>query len=219
MKRIILLLLIFLLCGWTKIGINFRASAPYVTDGTDECYDLGIDAAYPIVNRCSLGATYGWTAIYADCPRDRNNALDRRLAGMCQQPNTGQGTFRLNIVNTTSTYKICLALGDGSFGKDVYAELRDNATVRFTVSDLSVAGGSFVDANGTELTAANWAASQVCKTGISIASGILILAIGANGGGGHAGDSAVAHLYVEEEAAPVTARSTGQLSHFRRRRK
>ena len=124
--------------SWTVIGINFRATSGYVTDGTDETYCLGQDDPYPVSRG---GATFGWVTTYGDMKRDRNSSLDRRLAGQNQNPNSGsQIEFQLDL-DPAYTYTVRVALGDASSNQGyTYAQVKDGSNVRFTVdsgTDLS----------------------------------------------------------------------------------
>lgn len=182
---------------WAK-AVNFRATSAYVTDGADETYSLpNTDSAYPITRG---GLTFGWSSVYADAQRDRSNIIDRRLAGMSQQPNSGISTFKIDLPSA-GTYTIRAAFGDYSFAKTVYAEVLDNTTSLFTLSGVSVSAGSFSDAMGNVYTAANWPGNNVARSGLTFSSTTLILKVGGNGAGGGAGDSAVAHIWIFQDSA------------------
>ncbi len=189
------LLVLFLVTNanaWTEIGINFRASSGYVTDGTDETYCLGQSTdAYPTTRG---GATFGWGAAY-DNGRDRDNALDRRLAGINYHANDGnQSTFTLDLPSA-GDYTICLAVGDGTNSSGYqYVQVLDNVTSKIVVDDTDgTASANFDDATGTNHTAANWPSSQTCTT-VTFASTTLNLKLGSPSA--QAGSSAIAHLKV-----------------------
>lgn len=140
------------------IGINFRASSGYVTDGTDETYCLA--EAYPVTRG---GFTFGFSVgIGWIDSRDRDSGLDRRLAGIIFTPNSGtnQATFRIDI--SPGEYLIRLSLGDaGSAQGYQYCQLKDDTSVIATIADTNGTNAAeFTDATGTTYSAANWPGSN-----------------------------------------------------------
>lgn len=144
------------------IGLNFRDTAGYVTDGTNETYVLGgvSGDAYPTTRG---GFTFGYTAALGSQFRDRNNALDRRLAGIhfCTSP--AQLAFQLDLT-ASGSYVIHYAGGDPSGAQATYCDIRDNTSSVLVVNDASIAGGSTDDATSTEYTDANWPSSETGST-------------------------------------------------------
>ena len=196
-----------------KAGVSFRSTSGYVTDPTDYTYCICSGSAgesYPQTrntNGTGQSVTFGWTSTYTDQCRDRNTGVtNKQLAGMHSKPNNGsQINFRLDIPYTSSTYKVCLALGDYSNARArLYAQILDNATSRFIVDDTdgTSAAQRWTDAGGTERTDAAWGSSQTCQTGVSFASGILNMKIGTTTSTSDETD--VAALYVEEETTTTT---------------
>jgi hypothetical protein len=184
--------------SWTQIGLNFRSSAIFVTDGANETCCLGNTDVYPVTRG---GATFGWDGLIGDMGRDREAGFDRRLAGMNQAANDGtsQTTFRLDLP-ATGSYTIRLALGDADNDQD-YQWLRmfDNSTTLFTIADTDgVAAANYDDAFGTSWSAAAWPGSNVARTGVLFASTILKLTIGAPTA--QANSTCIAHLFVMQEA-------------------
>jgi hypothetical protein len=193
--RICQLVFLWLVFGaWTTIGINFRASSGYVSDGANETYCLGQSTdAYPTVRG---GATFGWGASY-DNGRDRDNAVDRRLAGVNYRANDGgQSTFTLDLP-ATGTYTVCLALGDATNSTGYnYAEVLDNVTSKFVVDDTDgTAIANYDDANGTNHTAAAWPGSQTCRS-VTFASTTFNLKLGSPTV--QSGSSLLAHISVSQ---------------------
>ncbi len=136
------------------IGINFRGTSTYVTDGANETYCLA--DAYPTTRG---GATFGWlSAVFA---ADRNATVDRRLAGI-NFNGAGPETFQLDLP-AAGNVTIYLGLGDAAASHTgVTAVFKDNSTTMFTVGPVFVDGITAVwDATGTNYTMANWPASEV----------------------------------------------------------
>lgn len=192
-KRFLLLLLILpALCGWTEAGFNFRDTSGFVTDGAGETYVLGNPDAYPVTRG---GFTFGWSTTVADMSRDRDNSVDRRLAGVNKATNDGtQAVFQVDL-SATGTYVVCIAVGDAVFDSGYeYFKVLDNSTVKFTVDDTDgLLAPNFDDANGTEWSASAWPASNTCQT-ITFASTTFKLVIGSPGA--QAGSTEIAHVRI-----------------------
>lgn len=164
-------------------GINFRANAGFVTDGTNETYCLS--ESYPTVR---AGLTFGWTAGSPD-GRDRSNTVDRRLAGM-NFLSGEQGTFRLDV--TPGTYSIYLGLCDNDNDQHTAIELLDDADSRGDlIPDTNVLAGTVLDASATINTVATWPVAELPQTNIVISTGILTVKVGVIAGGNN---YVIAHL-------------------------
>lgn len=194
-KTALLPLVMFCLSGWTTISIDFRATAGYVTDPANATYSLcNSDASYAggPVNRG--GATFGWTAVYADAERDRSSSVsDKRFAGVCQRPNTGtQAVFRLDV--TAGTYDVWVAMGDADNDQSYqHVEIYDNATLRGTMNDTDgTTTGNFDDSTGTQYSVANFYSSGVKFSSVSLSSGIFIMKVGTTSNVG--GNSTPSHI-------------------------
>ena len=182
------------------VGINFRATSGFVTDGANETYCLGDSDAYPITRG---GVTFGWDGSY-DLGRDRDAAIDRRLAGVNQKNNNGvKATFRLDLP-ATGNYTIRLALGDTSNDQgDLRCEVLDDTTSKFTVADADgTLQDHYDDAAGTDRTEAAWPGSNTAQTGVNFATTILKVKLGTSASS--VGSSCITHLYVEQEAVAAT---------------
>ncbi|MGI8549039.1 MAG: DUF2341 domain-containing protein, partial [Gemmatimonadaceae bacterium] len=141
------------------IGINFRGSAAYVTDGANETYALHFDT-YPTTRG---GVTFGWVT-YADFNIDRSTTVPPELAGVGEQPNNGtQANLRIDLP-APGTYDIRLAQGDAVQGQArQYIEVLDGTTSVLVNSNAGNAGGEFYDANNTKWTTATWPTSNTPK--------------------------------------------------------
>lgn len=186
--------------GWA-VAINFRDSSGYATNAADETYCLGEGDTYPTVRN---SMTFGWVSINGDAGRDRDNTLDRRLAGMNQQSNAGgtQAEFKIDLPSSGEC-DITLAIGDGTSDQayqrvDVY----DDTNLLFSVVD---AGGTlaahFDDANGTAFAAAAWPAGNVPRT-VTFSTTICILKLGATSAQSNA--STIAHIRIEHAGGANT---------------
>ena len=76
------------------VGINFRATAGFVTDGAGETYSLG--EAYPVTRG---GQTFGFDANITADARDRGGTSVNKLAGKVAAPSR---TFRWDLPSTGS---------------------------------------------------------------------------------------------------------------------
>ena len=139
-------------------AINFRATAGYVTDGSDETYSLG--EAYPTTRG---GYTFGWNVSNTANARDRSSSNDRRLAGQ-NQTNSGGRYFQIDLPSA-GTYKVYVAAGDaGSSVNGALWDLQDTNTVLASLTGDLLGTNNFVDANDTVHTAANWPGSNAPQT-------------------------------------------------------
>lgn len=180
-------------------AVNCRATSGYVTDTSPETYSLAnTDSAYPVSRG---GFTFGYTSVYGDAERNRNNAIDRRFAGIHQCANSTQSVFRVDLP-ATGLYTVRLAMGDYNNDQLHWFEVFDNVTSKFSTSNVLSTATNFLDANGTSRSVAAWPGSNTPKTGVSFASTTFILKYGGNGVG--VGNSALAHLYIEQEVTAVS---------------
>lgn len=93
-------------------------------------------------------------------------------------------------------------MGDASFASSNKAVFKDTTTALVTLQDTTVAGGSFMDAAQSELTAANWPGSNT-PYAATFSTTIFRTRIGRESVG--AGDnSTIAHLFVSEVAASAS---------------
>lgn len=181
-----------------SVGINFRATSGYVTDSAGETYCLA--ESYPTTRG---GWTFGWVnAINNDGgSRDRDSAIDRRLAGQNFQWNDGtQSTFQVDLPSA-GTRSVRLALGDAGFGPGYsYCQIKDGSTPLLTVTDTNgTAANVWDDATGVGRgPSSDWvtnnAASSLTFTGTT-----LNLVIGSPAS--QADLSALAHLFIGDVAA------------------
>lgn len=189
------------------IGINFRASAGFVTDGTNETYCRGQSDLYPITRAMF---TFGWNN-FVDMERDITSTGDRRLAGVCKYTNNaGVQTWRLDLP-VAGTYDISMALGREYFTTVNYVTLQDNVTNLFTISALSVSSGNYGDANGTIHTTANWPTTHT-KRRVTFASTTARLLL--SQGGADTNDSAIDHIRFEEVATGTNYSKIGRAGVF-----
>ncbi|MCK6554765.1 hypothetical protein L6Q96_09330 [Candidatus Binatia bacterium] len=185
----------------TTQGFNFRASNSYVTDASDETYDVG--AVYPVTRN---GRTFGWEIRGSGwLTRNRNSAIDRRLAGLFGQANAQgkQSTWRLDLPGP-GTYDIRLALGDAAYSQSQYAQVLDGDTVLLTIGPATTASTHWLDAAGADRTAASWPTDNVTVP-LTFSTSILRIRIGTPSAA--TGTTALAHLRIEP-SGPPSASST-----------
>lgn len=139
-------------------GWNFRDSAGFVTDGTNQTYVVGTAGLWEIYPTTRNGTTFGWDNVASGNLRDRNSGNDPRLAGV--QWSDVLRVFRIDLPSAAD-YNIDLALGDpGGGANSINSKVYDNTTLLTTISG-SNSSGEFKDANGTNHTsAANWVSNH-----------------------------------------------------------
>ena len=189
------------------IGINFRATAGFVTDGPNETYS--IEELYPITRG---GATFGWESMDSNPTRNRDNGIDRRLAGLFQQQNDGvQRVFRLDL-DATGEHAIHLALGDANNEQaPLYVQFIDNAAVIATIDDTDgTQAANFDDATGANRTAVAWPGDEV-SISHTFTSTIFRIRIGSPDA--QLGSSSPAHLRLVELVSGVAIPIFGR--HYR----
>lgn len=193
--------------AWTsKKGFNFRASAGFVTDGTNEIPIHGtgnnIGPAYPS-SKTIDGDTFdvGWSTAGADGARDRFNTLPPRLAGIHFKSNNGtQNIFRVDLPSA-GVYAVTLAIGDANSGTTPYWQIVDDASVLESVDKTGTptTSGQFYDATGTIRTSdALWVSNNVDKE-YTFASTIFRIRIGTTGAG--SGNTHISHLGIRQVSA------------------
>ncbi len=110
---------------WSDAGFNFRATSDYATDGVQE---IGIIGQFFPTNFSVNGKAVqaGWTGSGPTLAADRNNALDRRLAGVNGKANDGtQISFNVTLPQV-GNWRVFFALGDaGSSQPAHYIQLQD----------------------------------------------------------------------------------------------
>ena len=144
----------------TKIGINMRGSAGYVTDGPDQTYCL--NDAYPVTRG---GWTFGWETAMSHA-LDRDSSVDPRLAGInANAPDTPARTFRVDLP-AAGDYGVRLAIGDAAGSPwPTEWQVKDGTTVVIGPHTPS-ATARFVDAVNANYSNAAWPGSntQVVET-------------------------------------------------------
>jgi len=137
--------------AWTNVkGFNFRATSGFVTDGTNQTFDLG--AAYPrSVTIDSDTFSVGWPVDATARARDRA-VQDPRLSGIISNANSaGEVKWRIDLPSA-GQYTIRLAMGDQAGSNTVFFRIYDNSTVLATVSNVATVANGFVDATGVART-------------------------------------------------------------------
>jgi len=187
---------------WIK-GFNFRGSSGYVTDGTNETYWISTDT-YPTTRN---GVTFGITSSTTGTSfLDRNNAVDRRWAGMAHvnaDTDTLGITLRVDLPATGDYIVRWAQGGDSGYNSRVSkVQLCDNTSCDSIISNIESAATDIWDATGTKLTFSTWSASNtsVTKT-FSTTTLIIKLSYVYNT------ETAFNHLYIEQSSAlaPLTA--------------
>ena len=170
-------------------GINFRATAGYVTDGANEHGEIATTANYPTTS--AQGNNVGWETAPSGT-RDRDNAIDVRLAGIHYGDNATLRDYRIDLSGTGS-WVSRLASGDATSTQVNKVELFDTSSSLGVLCDQAVTGGNFADATDVELSAANWPGTNASVTD-TFTTTICRFRLGGQSGGGN---WVFAHVYIE----------------------
>lgn len=143
----------------SDIGLNFRGSGPYVTDGANETYVLG--EVYPTTRG---GVTFGWD-IATIFPVDRNTFFDRRIDGINFDNSGGTGIFQVDLPSS-GTWVIHTALGDAFGGGSATntCTVKDNTTTLVAIPFIANVGNQFTDATGVQLSEVTWPTTEAGLT-------------------------------------------------------
>jgi len=146
--------------GWQQ-GFDFRKTASFVTDPPGDTYVLPT-TAYPTKGS---GVTYGWAKTSLVQARDRNAALDPRLAGINFATNGAPASFYVDLPSA-GTYSLSLAMGDAGYTQcfvQCQVQFLDGNTVLATVSKGRISAGYFYDAKGNSWPASTWAGNNMSQ--------------------------------------------------------
>src|SRR3989304_1265269 len=168
-------------------GINFRATAGYVTDPTGTTYQTATTANYPFTT--PQGNNVGWEAALVGGTRDRSTTVNARLAGINYTAASATAKKYRFDLPAAGSYNVRVAMGDAGSSNGAYCQLFDNVTLLSTlVTDHTGTGaaGNFYDATDTLLTAAAWPGSNTAYAA-TFASTIARFSIAPAAGGGATG--------------------------------
>lgn len=186
-------------------GIDFRATAGFVTDPSGCDKEIGTTANYPRTS--AQGNTVGWE----DAPggtRDRTNSVDARLAGVAFAANGTAKRYRIDLPSS-GWYRITLALGDNTTAQSQSVGVYDGTTIISNVvgHNLASAGGTFYDACGIRRSsAANWVTNEVSFVAF-FSSTICRIKIADTATA--SGNSSIAHVRVTDDVAPSPSFNCG----------
>jgi len=179
-------------------GVAIRNTAGYVTDGANDWGETTLATDYPATttqgNKVGLESGVNWSN------RDRNAAIDPRLAGMGYTNNNVTATIRFDI--TAGTKNIRLAAGDYNYASGALVEIFDTTTsLGVVISTATTAGDRFRDATDVEYSSANWPGSNtaISKT---FSTTICRFTIGTTA---NSTLYAIAYMYVEDAGGSTTA--------------
>ncbi len=158
-------------------GFDFRNTSTFVTDPSGDAYVLST-TAYPTKGN---GVTYGWLKTSLVTGRDRNAALDPRLAGINYVDNGAPATFYVDLPSA-GTYNISLAMGDAGFEQcwvQCQIQFLDGSTVLATLNEGETKKGYFYDAMGNNWSAAAWPPSNLSQQ-VTLTGTRLTVVVGTN---------------------------------------
>src|SRR3990167_6692273 len=196
-------------------GINFRSTAGFVTDGTNEDWEFNPNGGHLSTNyphTTAQGNNVGWEGSQGGfLVRDRNSGVDSRLAGFNGVNNSVDGTrdYRLDL-SGSGDWVIRGAFGDHDYARGpMTIEVFDTSSSLGTlVSNQSTAAGTnWFDATGVErTTVADWVNNNapVTKT---FTTTICRIRCGIVSGSDY---SAIAHINLTAVAAAGAGRYLGR---------
>ena len=158
-------------------GFDFRNTPTFVTDPSGDTYVLST-TAYPTKGN---GVTYGWLKTSLVTGRDRNAALDPRLAGINFVDNGSPATFYVDLPSA-GTYNLSLAMGDASYEQcwvQCQIQFLDGNTVLATLTEGVTKSGYFYDTMGNNWSAAAWPASNLSQQ-VTLTGTRLTVVVGTN---------------------------------------
>lgn len=184
------------------IGINFRATAEYVTDPANTTYSLG--EGYPTTRG---GATFGWIDLPLGNIRNRSASVDPRIAGINYHTNASKKKFQLDLPASGSVDIYC-AVGDAKQAAlSGYMEVFDNTTSLGVIVSkrLSMPSDVFYDATDTSYSAASWPGSNA-KATFTFATTTLVVAV--SPGDSVGSNFVISHLRAIQSASGITLTGT-----------
>ena len=198
-------------------GINFRQTLAFVTDGANETAEVEdspgsgtASANYP--HTSTQGNNIGWESGTALEVRNRSNSgADVRLRGIVNNPDA-TNDYRIDLPSAGS-YAVRIGAGDGEYTGECKVELFDtNSSLGVLCNGTTSAANRFFDADGTDLTAANWP-SQNTLVQVTFATTICRF----RNGGGTGIDGKLAHVYIEAAAGAAANAVPGIIMRLRTR--
>ena len=185
-------------------GIDFRATAAYVTDPANEP-EISAAANYPRTPTVGNSTGVGWEQAISG-RLNRSTSVDPRLAGIAYSGTGATVNYRIDLP-APGDYSITLAIGDAAAAQRNTVELFDNAaSLGVVCNEVTTLGGQFVDASGvTRSSASDWVANNVRITK-TFTSTILRVRLTHPTNGAN---TAIAHVRVEDAAAPPVNKLTG----------
>ncbi|MGH8683898.1 MAG: hypothetical protein ACREUM_00960, partial [Nitrosospira sp.] len=187
------------------IGINFRATAEYVTDPANTTYSLG--EGYPTTRG---GATFGWIDLPLGNIRNRSTSVDPRIAGINYHTNASKKKFQLDLP-ASGFVDISCAVGDAKQAAlSGYMEVFDNTTSLGVIvsKHLSMPSDVFYDATDTSYSAANWPGSNA-KATFTYATTTLVVAV--SPGDSVGSNFVISHLRAVQSASGITLTGTNSM--------
>lgn len=179
-------------------GINFRNTAGFVTDGTNEDYHIPSRGAYPWTT--AQGNNVGYENGVNLTGRDRNAGNDRRIAGTGWVEDVSERPFRIDLPSA-GNYRVGCAGGEANYATDCEIWLEDSGGLIQSLCTGTTSGANqFKDATNTEYSAANWPTSQTLVQ-ITVDSAWVRFFMEHDGVGSQ---DFLTHAYIEEAVAAAT---------------
>ena len=176
------LTLVVISAVWQQ-GFDFRASAQFITDPPGAT-DVIFSTFYPTKGTLT---TYGWSYTANFVTRDRNNAIDPRLAGVNYVTNGTPAAFYVDLP-APGTYNLSLAMGDAGYPEcsvQCQVQFVDGDNVLATVTGGPLNFGYFYDAQGNNWSTAAWPNNNVSLP-VTLTGTQLTVLVGTNQ---HTGDA------------------------------
>lgn len=189
-------------------GINFRNTLAFVTDVSPADCEVTpfatLPTSYP--RTTAQGNTVGWEAVPASGgSRDRNDAIDARLAGIVFGATGGTADYRFDLP-ATGNYNIRMAMGDNDVNRSsLRCSIIDDTTSLGEIINGNALAANWIDASNVSRSAAAWPTDNAVRA-LTFATTICRVRVSAVGQ-----PICISHAYVES-AGPSTTPITVTLS-------
>lgn len=178
----------------TGYGFNFRYTAGFVTDGTDEFFAGGLGGTlktYPTT--FTTGVVGGWTANPASAD-DTNASYDQRIAGASEHTNaTAVAVFQLDLP-ASGSYRLRLG---ARVVYDARIEIYDGASLLAGFNTAGTGASDWRDIAGSVFsTPALWASGNATQD-VTFSGTTLTVKVGEPAGGAIS-YTRLGHLFVQQ---------------------
>lgn len=179
-----------------RVGLNFRSTELWRTDGADETYVLANESS-PTTRKTSNGneVTFVWSSTY-DVRAANRSVTEPRLGGAVYVDTPWVYTLIITLP-TAGTYSVRMAVGHVDGGVTPITYLKDNGSTLITVTGALSTTYRWLDATSTEYNEADWIKNNTAAT-VVFTTTVCQLVLGT----GTPWTGFISHLYLELVSAP-----------------